>query len=143
MIVRANPQLELKQLGEFSAEEREPFLELESDPDFYGLLIARPPLAMNLKSVARATAELFRTLATPSPLDVDDDLVDLVLDSVFEIETDDGFVSGADALPRLAAPPPPPALRDAAARLSRQALLHAQDLETRDPQTLTMALYLY
>jgi len=141
--LRANPHLELKQLAELTAEEREPFVELESDPDFYGLLIAKPPLVMNLKSVARPAAELFRTLATPAHRDLDDDVVDLVLDSVLEVESGDGFVSGADALPLLAAPPPPPELRDAVARLSREALLYAQDLETNDPPTLAVALYLY
>ena len=148
---RSNPHLELRQLGELAAEQREPFRELESDPDFYGLFVPRPPLTMNLKSVARQTAELFQSLSTPSRLDPallgDDDyrgdVVDLVLDGVLEIETGDGFVSGADALPLVCPPAEAPALRDAAARLSLDALLHAQDLESVQPQALTMALYLY
>jgi hypothetical protein len=148
---RSSPHVELKQLADLPSEQREPFLELESDPDFYGLFIPRPPLTMNLKAVARQTAELFRTLAEPSPLDkallADEhhvaDVVDLVLDGILEIETGHGFVCGADALALLAPPAPPPALRDATARLSRDALLHAQDLATNDPSALTMALYYY
>ena len=148
---RSNPHIELRQLGELAAEQREPFRELESDPDFYGLFVPRPPLTMNLKSVARQTAELFQSLSTPSRLDPallgDDDyrgdVVDLVLDGVLEIETGDGFVSGADALALVCPPAEAPALRDAAARLSLDALLHAQDLESVQPQALTMALYLY
>jgi hypothetical protein len=148
---RSSPHVELKQLADLPSEQREPFLELESDPDFYGLFIPRPPLTMNLKAVARQTAELFRTLAEPSHLDsaqlADEhhaaDVVDLVLDGILEIESGDGFVCGADALALLAPPAPPPALRDAAARLSRDALLHAQDLATNDPSALTMALYFY
>jgi hypothetical protein len=148
---RASPYVELKQLADLPSEQREPFLELESDPDFYGLFIPRPPLMMNLKAVARQTAELFRALAEPSPLDdallADEhhaaDVVDLVLDGILEIESGGGFVCGADALALLAPPAPPPALRDAAARLSRDALLHAQDLATNDPSALMMALYFY
>jgi hypothetical protein len=148
---RSNPRLELRQLGELAAEQREPFRELERDPDFYGLFVPRPPLTMNLKSVARQTAELFRMLSTPARIDAallgDDDyrgdVVDLVLDGVLEIETGDGFVSGADALPLVCPPGEEPEFRDAAARLSRDALLHAQDLETSQPQALTTALYLY
>jgi len=137
--------VELKQLAELSAEQREPLLELESDPDFYGLFIPAPPLTMNLQAVARQTADLFRTLASPSTLDaaIAAGAIDLVLDGILEIESGAGFVSGADALTLLVSPAAPPDARDAAARLSRDALLHAQDLETNDPSALTTALYLY
>jgi len=148
---RSSPHVELKQLGELAAGQREPFRDLENDPEFYGLFVPKPPLTMNLKSVARQTAELFRTLATPShlgqPLLADEesagDVVDLVLDGILEIECGDGFVSGADALPLLCPPLEAPEVHDAAARLSLDALLYGQDLETGDPQTLTTALYLY
>jgi len=145
MRYRASPHIALKRLADLTAKQREPFEELKSDPDFYGLFIPKPPLVMNLKSVSRQTARLFRKLAKPSRLDAATaaDVVGLVLDGIFEVESDGAFVSGADALPLLAPPPDPPALRDAAARLSREALLYAQDLETNDPQTLATALYLY
>jgi hypothetical protein len=148
---RSNPFIELKQLGDLTAEQREPFRELESDPDFFGLFVPKPPLSMNLKSVARQTAEVFRILHTPSRLDAaliaDDedrnDIVDLVLDGVLEVAYGGRFICGAEALGALCPLPPEPALCNAAARLSRDALLHAQDLETNEPQALTAALYLY
>lgn len=142
---RASPHVELKQLAELSAEQRQPLLELERDPDFYGLLIPHPPLTVNLKAISRPTAELFRALATPAPVEpaLVDDVVELVLDGILEVESDDGFVYGADAMPLLAPPEPPPDARDAVARLSRDALLHAQDLEAHDASALTTALYLY
>jgi hypothetical protein len=65
MRFRSSPFVELKQLADLAPEQREPFRELESDSDFYGLLVPRPPLTMNIKSVARQTAELFRALSTP------------------------------------------------------------------------------
>ena len=148
---RSSPFIELKQLGELTAEQREPFRELESDPEFFGLFVPKPPLTINLKSVARQTAELFRILHTPTRLDSAliadqesrNDVVDLVLDGVLEVACGDRFICGAEALGALCAMPPEPELRDAAARLSRDALLHAQDLETTDPQALSTALYLY
>ncbi len=154
MRFRSSPHVELKRLGELAAGQREAFSDLESDPEFYGLLVAKPPLTMNLKSVARQTAELFQSLATPSRLDEAmlaesesvEDVIDLVLDGILEIESGDGFISGGDAL-GVVCPSSPPAkiteLHDAAARLSHEALLHAQDLETSDCQTLSMALYRY
>ncbi|HKR67177.1 MAG TPA: hypothetical protein VJZ00_25855 [Thermoanaerobaculia bacterium] len=143
---RANPCVELKSLGELAPEQRERFLELENDPEFYGLLIAKPPLAMNLKSVAKETAELIRALHAPAVVDpsiVGDDLFDLVLDGILEIEHGDDFVCGADALSLVNASLAIPEPRDVIARLSHDALLHAQDLETNDPQALTSALYLF
>ena len=153
-VVRSNPRVELKQLGDLPAEQREPFRELEDDPEFFGLFVAQPPLAMNLKSVSRQAAALFESLATPAVLDLDEDLIDLVLDGILEIDDHVGrasarlsgrraealptFVSGADALAILS-----PSFDKTATGLSRDALLHAQDLETSDPQTLSMALYLY
>jgi len=135
---RSNPHVELKRLEDLAPQQREPFRELERDPDFYGLFVAKPPLAMNVQSVARQTAELFHSLRTPAGVAIDDDMIDLVLDGILEIESNDGFISGADALTLVC-----PSVNASAQGLSQDALLHAQDLETNDPQTLTMALYLY
>lgn len=137
---RSSPLAELKRLTSLDDEQREIFRELESDPDFYGLLVAKPPLTMTVKAVGRQTAELFQSLTTPSRIDgaLIPDVVDLVLDGILEIESRDGFVSGADALPLVGVCAP-----ECGGALSREALLHAQELETNDPQTLAMALYRY
>ena len=151
MRFRCSPLVQLKRLDELGVEQRAAFLELESDPDFYGLFVPRPPLTMNLKSVARQTAELFQALTTPSRLDgallADaesvDDVIDLVLDGILEIESGDGFVSGADALPLVSEPTGEVDAGGAVAGLSRQALMYAEDLEASDLRTLTTALYIY
>lgn len=144
---RSSPRVELRHLGDLAAEQREKFAELESDPDFYGLFVPKPPLTMNVKSVGVQTAELFRALTTPAPLDDallrDGEMIDLVLDGIFEIEHGAHFVSGADAFSVVCSPSADAPPHDAAARLSREALLHAQDLVTADPSTLGDALYLY
>jgi hypothetical protein len=146
---RSSADVELKQLSDLMPEQRAVFAELEAIPDFYGLLVPRLSSKMTMKSVERQTAELFRTLATASHLDdallgdAASDVVDLVLDGILEIDSGDGFVSGADAFPFLCPAPPVQELADAAARLSREALLYAEDLETNDARALTHALYLY
>ena len=104
---RATPSLALRRLDELPMEQQAALRELQEDANFYGVLV---PLdaAATLKSVPRETAELFRSLATPSPLDaVDDDTIDLVLDGVLEIEQDGTFVSGIDAFPLLLEATPP------------------------------------
>ena len=138
-LFRSSPFIELKRLDDLTAEQRERFRELENDPEFYGLFVPKPPLTMNLKSVTRPAAELFQSLATPSHLDVNDDVIDMLLDGILEIENGDGFVFGADAFPMICARHPEREPRD----LGWRALLHAQDLETNDTQALTMALYFY
>jgi len=143
MRLRASPNIELKRLRDLAPAEREAFAELERDVEFYGLLVPRAPLTINLKSVPRRTAELFSRLATPASVAMTDDIVDLVLDGILEIETDDGFVSGADALSLLTPVRESAGARTALADLSREALLHAQDLATGDCGELTRALYFF
>jgi len=148
---RANPLVELKRLEDLSAEERQPFLPLQNDPEFHALLVPGPALTMNIKSVGRPAADFFRSLAAPARLDSTllgdsdeiDGVVDLVLDGFLEIESSDGFVSGADAFSILFSPLGDAPLGTGAARLSRDALLHAQDLETSHATALATALYYY
>lgn len=143
MLFRSSPMLDLRRLDELPQEQSGPFRELERDADFYGLLVPRPGTTLNLKSVGREVAELFRTLQTPAPIAADDDVIDLVLDGVLEIESADAFVSGADALSIIAPAPAAAEATHAVARISRDALLHAQDLDSDDSQILTTAVYFY
>jgi hypothetical protein len=148
---RSSPHIELKMLSELSPEQQDAFRELERDTDFYGLLVPRRPSAINIKSVGRETAELFRGLSSPARIDAAmlgesgarADVVDLVLDCILEVESDGDFVSGADALPLVCPAPPEPRADHAVARLSREALLYAQDIESIDAATLTSAIYFY
>lgn len=142
---RASPFVELKRLADLEAGQREPFRELEADPDFYGLFVARPPLAMNVKSVTRPVAELFRTLAVPSGIEDallgEAETVDLVLDGILEVESEGEFVCGADALPVVC--PSFGGQRAEGRGQEIEALLYAQDLATQEQQALAMALYFY
>jgi hypothetical protein len=138
---RASRSIELKRLSDLGDEQAEAFRELERDPEFYGLFVARPPFAMSLKAVTTQTAELFLTLREPMALEAalagDDSVIDLVLDGILQIEGGDGFVSGADALPFIED------VIETNDSISRDALLYAQDLETSEIADLVAALYHY
>ena len=146
---RSSAALALRRLEELSPEQRAPFEELQQDEDFYGLLVPRE--SGTVKSVGRHAAELFLRLASPAPIDAnalgDDeyraDVIDLVLDGVLEIESGERFVFGADAFPLFFPDAPPPADGGRIAELSREALRHAEDVDTTDPGALTAALYTY
>ncbi|HVE71177.1 MAG TPA: hypothetical protein VNI54_07400 [Thermoanaerobaculia bacterium] len=146
---RSSRDIEVRKLSDLPEEQREAFRELESDSEFYGLFVARPPSSMNVQAVYRQTAELFRTLAVAASLDPavlaedGDDIVDLVLDGILEVECDGGFVSGAAALSILCDATPDAMPVSGAARISLDALLHAQDLDTRNPSELALSLYFY
>jgi hypothetical protein len=143
MLFRSSPMLDLRRLDELPPEQSGPFRELERDADFYGLLVPRPGTTLNLKSVGREVAELFRTLQTPAAIEADDDVIDLVLDGVLEIESAAAFVSGADALSIVVPVTDAAEATHSVARISRDALLYAQDLDSDDPQVLTPAIYFY
>jgi hypothetical protein len=137
--LRANPELQLKRLAELTPEEREPFRELESDAEFYGLLVPRAPGSIGLKSVSSGAAELFRSLAEPRELPADAEIVAQILDGVLQIASGVDFVSGADAFSIVSPSRSEPVCND----LSRSALLHAQDLETAGATDLARSLYLF
>ena len=110
--LRAAPHVDLRRLDELPADQRAAFRDLEGDRDFYGLLIPRSPLTINIKAVQRRTAELFATLRQPALLDEEsrhdaelvEEIRDLVLDGILEVESAGTFVSGADAHPLVCEP---------------------------------------
>lgn len=147
---RSSPALELKRIHELPPEQQAPFVELQRDDDFYGLLVPRNSRFGTLKAVGRQTARLFSTLATaPSTLEAllagqawREDIIDLVLDGILEIESDGRFVYGAEAFPLLLSAGTAGGVRGCAA-LSCDALRHAETLATRDIGLMTAALYSY
>lgn len=143
LILRASPRFELRRLDQLTPEQRAPFAELERDDSFYGLLVPRPPFEANVKSIAADGAALFRSLASPATMPVDDDVIDLILDGVLEVAHGDDFHWGAGAIPHVGVTLRSFAQVNAVERLSLEALRHAADLETGDSSTLATALYLY
>src|ERR1700688_2279498 len=122
LILRASPRFELRRLDELTPEQRAPFAELERSGDFYGPLVPRPPFEANVKSLAAEGAALFRSLALPGAVPVDDEVIDLVLDGVLEVAYGDDFHWGANALAHVGVTLPPLAQVNAVERLSLEAL---------------------
>lgn len=144
MRFRSSPALELKRIEDLPRDQQAALAELQRDEEFYGLLVPRG--GGTAKSASWQSAELFRSLQSPSTLEAslfDDDewrndIIDLVLDGILEIEHEQRFVFGADALPLMLARTPMPRHT-----LSYEALRHAESLATRDAGVMTSALYSY
>ena len=142
--LRASERFELKRVDELTSSQRESLRDLENDDDYAGLLVPREAGTAGIKAVDRDGAALFCSLAAPAAMEsVDDEVIDLVLDGVLEIEKDGEFLWGADALPLLCVAPTCDDDSRPAGKLSIDALRHAADLESADPEMLTAALYFY
>src|SRR5258708_20641856 len=122
LILRASPRFELRRLDELTSDRRARFVEVERNDGFYGLLVPRPPFEANVKSIAADGAALFRSLASPGSIAVDDEVIDLVLDGVLEVAHGDDFHWGAGALRHVGLALPPLAQVNAVERLSLEAL---------------------
>jgi hypothetical protein len=151
-VLRANPRYELVLFDRLAPDERRALAGLEQDDGLYGVLRPRGAPGPAVRSADRETALLFLTLREPGPLPsyvrrvfgepALREIERLIADGVFEVENDGVFVSGPAALGLLqGATEPAPAGR--IARLSLEALRHAQALAEDDPAALALRLYGY
>ncbi len=150
-VFRAAPRLELLPSRRLSRPLRASLGALGQDA--YGVLRSRASPPVNLAAICHNTARLFRALQRPGRLpalvtDGDPDggnlvVATLVLDGLLELETDRGFVSGADAFPHVFDGPPAPLPRHRTGRLSVEALQYGHRLGLTDAGALTARLYRY
>jgi len=153
-VFRASGDFELALLDRLPAGERELLSELGDDPEIYGL--ARPrdgggsPYAVSCEA-----ALLLLTLREPGTLprfarrgsDGEERLAgvaELVLDGLLEVRCGDRFVSGAEALERLAPASGAERVADGALSvLTEAALRYGESLGLDDVEELAMRLYCY
>jgi len=119
----------------------------------YGALRSRTAPRTDLRAICHNTARLLRALERPGRLPAlvtgaDPDRANLVaaklvLDGLLELETERGFVSGADAFPHVFDGPPAPAPRHRTGRLSVEALQYGHHLRLTDSAVLAARLYRY
>jgi len=111
----------------------------------FGLLIAEPGSGLRDKVVDDAGAALFTTLRKPGRLPTNDGnrLAQLVLDSVLEIDTENGFVSGPLAFATVDGLDDRPGPEDRLASLSRAALDYAARLELPTVEQTAARLYCF
>jgi hypothetical protein len=150
---RANPGHELVLFDRLPPEQQGILNGLLKDPDFYGVLRPRGASELGIKSVCRDTALLYLTLVEHGPLPdyvrgmlgerCNQEIAELVLDGVLEIEHDGAFVTRADAYEVISGEAPAAEEGGVIARLSREALRYAQELEIGDaPAALGAAVFL-
>ncbi len=131
--------------------ERATLAPMTRDASFYGVLRARLPSTLRVKSVCRETALLFLSMQQPGAvpryvLATDDGLdavATLVLDGVLEVLVGDSYLSGPHAHSYVLEPMRGSSTGSAIAALSREALAYAEALELEDASVLAAKLYAY
>jgi hypothetical protein len=108
LVLRSNPKYELVTLGQMTATEEHLFQELRGSTEIIALLRPRNGATLPYRAVSKDLALVFLLLRDSGPCDEsllrescgrspEAVLAGLVADAVFEVETPDGFRSGADA----------------------------------------------
>jgi hypothetical protein len=142
--LRANSAYTLHDWESLPEEYREPLAASLGGAAVAGVLVAGPGSPLPDKLVGPDGAALFTRLRRPGPAPgvPDELLTGLVLDSVLEIRTDRGFLSGPAAHELLLEPRPWPEGGDRLSQLSLAALAYAERLPaTAGAGALTARLY--
>ncbi len=154
-VFRANPEYELVVLDQLSPKQQTYLSILTEQPEVFGLLRPRRDDSRMIKTVGHEAAQVFNALQEPGTLpvsaqeqlalerDPNRSLAELVLDGVLEINTGEGFVSGAAAYHALYRSASAPTALGTLATLSRQALQRAEILPTQNTAELSLYLYNY
>lgn len=151
---RLNPAYRLIHHSDLNDDERRTFETLTRSAQHHGVLVPPPLSGLGVQAVDRDAARLIGHLSEANELPAElrerggpganRRIALLVMDGVLEIECEDGFVSGVHAHEELlegaleTAEP-----RGLVARLSDEALRHAQLLPIREPGRMTQWLYAY
>ena len=107
---------------------------------------------LSVKAVSADTAELLESLITPAPLPDEArrklaksgrTLARMVLDSILEVKTSDGFISGPSITKYLEFDKPHGTASTRHASLSIEALQYAQELDCNHAPTLSARMYFY
>ena len=145
--VRANPAYRLLLAEDLPPGFLEAVIDLEARA--VGVLAADPRSGLPDKVVDLAAAQLFSRFAGPAPFPVGSggedagQLAQLVLDGVLEIDSGNGFISGPVALEMFAVPDEQPPPEGRLARLSHDAIAHAERLALSDADLVTARLYCF
>jgi hypothetical protein len=150
---RTNPAHELILFEHLSESERRELGQLTSDPDYCAIVRSRPGTAWRVKMVCRNTVDLCSNFGTPGSLSpglsakfgdsLHQAVTQLVLDGVLEVEYAGGFVSGPAAYALFREERRQTAPDSRIARLSMEALRHAETLAIDDSMRLCARLYFY
>jgi hypothetical protein len=148
---RFNPAYQIIASEELSAQDRQRIGITTVDPEMPYILVPAAS-GLSVKAVCANTADLLTSLRRPGSLSPETrkelsesgtTLVRLVLDSVLEVKTGDGFVSGAEASKLVDLAPPGRTEETRNAQLSIEALHYAQALECGHAPALSARMYFY
>ncbi|HEY0546415.1 MAG TPA: hypothetical protein VGC91_13640 [Pyrinomonadaceae bacterium] len=148
---RFNPSYQFISFDHLTEEVRQLLGVKSSDPEFCGVLMPSAP-GLSVKAVCQNTVLLLESLRSPGSLPADTQqefsqksstLVRLVLDSVLEVQLEDGFVTGAAAAKMLGLRVLEKSDEGRLGRLSLEALQYGQALECGHAPALSARLYFY
>lgn len=151
---RLNPEYRLVRHGDLDGDERRTFESLARSPQHFGVLVPPPLSGLGIQAVDRDAARLIEHLSMANELPAElrerggpganRRIALLVMDGILEIDCDNRFVSGVHAheelLERALETAEPAGL---VARLSDEALRHAEILPIKEPDRMTQWLYAY
>lgn len=153
-IFRSNPDFELIEWGQLSAPEQEAMAGLADNPEIYGVFRRNVSSEPTIVKIAYTdVALLFFALKTPGSLpqyfqvayddEVNETMVKLILEGVFEIEIEGQFVSGVSAQQTVYVQNEDMLKSDTGilARLSERAIEYALLLREADSRSLASKLY--
>lgn len=150
---RASADYELTQYDHLLPDEQEALAAMAEDPDFYGVLRARPNSGKTMKAVGPDAALLFMTLGRPGPIpryvllrlgeEANAFIARLLYDGILEMRADGDYVSGAAAYRLLSRGRTADEESGLISRLSREAVQYGERLRLDSAVELTGRLYLY
>ena len=153
---RSNPEFELIEWGNLNQSEQEALSGLADNPDIYGVFRRPNKTESTIAKLAYTdVALLFFALRMPGNLpqyfqvayddEVNETMVKLILEGVFEIEVEGQFVSGASAQETVYFHDPETIKTSGGilSRLSAKAIEYALHLREADSRTLASKLYVF
>jgi hypothetical protein len=148
--VRLNPRLRVVSFDQLGGEVRESIGSIAEQSEFFGLLLAHSDATINAKSLSRDAALLLYAAQQPTLIahlarsmfgaHATQRTMQLIADGILEIESEDGFVSGAAAVRPASLPQ---AEQVKASRLSHSAIEYGAMLPTLSSREIARRLYMF
>ncbi|MEB3342234.1 hypothetical protein [Okeania sp.] len=152
-IFRANQKYKLVPYENLTPNEQNNLSQLREDPDFFGVLLPNENSGLTIKAICHQTAKLYQNLHHPGKIpkeiisslgeNTNTTIEKLLLDSILELQTENGFVSGAEAYSILEPEKYSPNNGSKLAQLSMKAIEYAEKLNITDVTKLSARLYFY
>ena len=152
-IFRANPKYKLVPYENLTPTHQNNLSQLRADPDFFGVLLPNENLGLTIKAICHQTAQLYKNLQYPGKIpketisslgeETNTTIKKLLLDGILELQTEKGFVSGAEVCSIFEPEKDLTNNGNKLSQLSIKAIEYAEKLNITDVTKLSARLYFY